>query len=280
MKVILIGARGQLGADLVKTVPPSIELFPLDIEDVDIESPEQIEEVLTPLQAEMVINTAAYVRTEDCEEYPEKAFSLNAIAVKNLARNCAKNNRGLVQISTDFVFDGLSGSPYGEEDHPKPLSTYGISKYAGELYAQTCLSKHYVIRMASLYGLAGASGKGGNFVYTILKKARAGEALKIIDDIVMSPTYTLDGAREIWKILREKREYGIYHVTNGGQASWFDFAKKILQVGGFDNEIFPVKHSDFPSKMRRPLFAPLITQKGTPLRPWEEAIEEFVRAIL
>ncbi len=133
--------------------------------------------------------------------------------------------------------------------------------------------------MASLYGRAGASGKGGNFVYTILNKARAGEPLRVVDDIYMSPTYTLDAAREIWSIILKERPYGLYHVVNSGYCSWYEFAVKILEFAGIEARIEPVKHTEFPTRARRPLWSPLASIKGVALRPWEEALREFVEGI-
>ncbi|AAC06769.1 SDR family oxidoreductase [Aquifex aeolicus] len=128
-------------------------------------------------------------------------------------------------------------------------------------------------------GKAGASSKGGNFVYTIIRKAKAGEPLRVVDDIYMSPTYTLDAAKEIWKILLENKPYGIYHVTNSGYCSWYEFAVKILEYSGLKTDIKPVRHTEFKTKANRPLWSPLASKRGIKLRNWEEALKDFINAI-
>ncbi len=282
MKVALLGANGQLGSDLVKTRPEGIELVPLTRKEIDVTNREQVDRVLSDIRPDLILNTTAYVKVDLAEEEPEKAFAVNAVGVKNLVDVCLKTGAVLVHISTDYVFDGKkikTKEPYTEEDLPNPINVYGISKYAGELIVRNYLEKYYVVRVASLYGRAGASGKGGNFVYTILNKARAGEPLRVVDDIYMSPTYTLDAAREIWSIIFKERPYGLYHVVNSGYCSWYEFAVKILEFAGIEARIEPVKHTEFPTRVRRPLWSPLASIKGVALRPWEEALREFVEGI-
>ena len=282
MKVALLGANGQLGSDLVKTRPEGIELVLLTRKEIDVTNREQVDRVLSDIRPDLILNTTAYVKVDLAEEEPEKAFAVNAVGVKNLVDVCLKTGAVLVHISTDYVFDGKkikTKEPYTEEDPPNPINVYGISKYAGELIVRNYLEKYYVVRVASLYGRAGASGKGGNFVYTILNKARAGEPLRVVDDIYMSPTYTLDAAREIWSIILKERPYGLYHVVNSGYCSWYEFAVKILEFAGIEARIEPVKHTEFPTRARRPLWSPLASIKGVALRPWEEALREFVEGI-
>ncbi len=285
MRVAVIGAKGQLGQDIVKTVPKDVTLETFTHQDFDITNKEDVMNYLgSEDKFDVIINTAAFHKTDQCEEEPEKAFSVNAIGVKNLVDICKKNDTTLIHISTDYVFDGRklkSKGPYTEEDTPNPINIYGLSKYTGELIIQNYLEKYYIVRVASLYGKAGASGKGGNFVYTIIKKAKSGEPLRVVDDIFMSPTYTLDAAQKIWEIILRDKPYGIYHVTNSGYCSWYEFAVKILEYTGLINrvDIKPVKHTEFKTKARRPLWSPLTSIKGIKLRPWQEALRDFIDSL-
>jgi len=285
MRVAVIGAKGQLGQDIVKTVPKDVILETFTHQDFDITNKKDVMDYLgSENKFDVIINTAAFHKTDQCEEEPEKAFLVNTIGVKNLVDICKKNDSILIHISTDYVFDGNkleSKKPYTEEETPNPINVYGLSKYAGELIIKNYLEKYYIVRVASLYGKAGASGKGGNFVYTIIKKAKNGEPLKVIDDIFMSPAYTLDAAKKIWEIILEKKPYGIYHVTNSGYCSWYEFAVKILEYSGLRNkvDIKPVKHTEFKTKARRPLWSPLKSTKGIELRRWDEALKDFINSL-
>ncbi len=280
MKVALIGSRGQLGQDLVKTAPSGIELVTFTHGDFDIVNKEDVLKFLGKENGfNVVINTAAFHKTDLCEDEPEKAYLVNAVGVKNLVEACERGDTVLVHISTDYVFDGKKieeKEPYYEDDTPNPLNIYGISKLAGEYILRNYIEKHYIIRSSSLYGVAGASGKGGNFPYTILKKAKAGEKLRVIDDIYMVPTHTYDLAKGIWKLITDEYPYGIYHITHTGYCSWYEFAKKILEFAGLSADIEPVKHTEFPTKAKRPLWSVLGTKKGIELGPWEEGLERFI----
>ncbi len=283
MKVVLIGANGQLGTDIVRTKPESIELIPLTKKDIDVTDEVKVNRVLSELKPELVINTSAYVKVDSAEEEVNEAFRVNALGVKNLVNVCFKMKIILVHISTDYVFDGekiKTKEPYYENDIPNPINVYGISKLAGEYIVRNYLEKYYIIRTSSLYGVAGASGKGGNFPYTILKKAKAGEKLKVVDDIYMVPTHTYDLSQGIWKLILEEYPYGIYHITHTGYCSWYEFAKKILEFAGLNIEVEPVKHSEFPMKAKRPLWSVLGTRKGISLGPWEEGLKRFIDMII
>lgn len=277
MRVALSGV-GQLGSDIVHTKPEAVELYPLTRADMDITEAEQVDSVLKGIRPDVLINTASYVRVDDAEDHPEEAFLVNAIGVKNLAHVCKRLGTVFLHLSTDYVFDGSKTSPYLESDIPFPINTYGLSKYAGEIYIRSELQKYYIVRVASLYGKAGASGKGGNFVYTILKKGREGE-LKVIDDMFMSPTYTHDAALKIWEIVTGNAPYGIYHLTNSGHCSWYEFAKGILDIAGIKTEITPVPHTEYTTRARRPLWSVLGSEKGVRMRHWREGLEDFIKRL-
>jgi dTDP-4-dehydrorhamnose reductase len=278
MKIVIIGSTGQLGTDLMKTLLNEHEVIGLTHKDIEVSDYESCL-ILKKYKPEIIINTAAFHKTDQCEEEPLKAFSVNAIGAKNVATISKEINAITVYISTDYVFDGSKTEPYTEEDTPNPINTYGISKLAGELYTKQN-PKHYIIRVASLFGKAGSSGKGGNFVETMIKKALNKEVIYVVDDIWMSPTYTKDAALIIKKILENNLPYGIYHVTNKGYCTWFQFAQEIFKLTGLTPIIKPIKTDQLQTKAKRPAFSPLESVKlakyGIQARRWEEALREYL----
>jgi dTDP-4-dehydrorhamnose reductase len=278
MKIVIIGSTGQLGTDLMKTLLNEHEVIGLTHKDIEVSDYESCL-ILKKYKPEIIINTAAFHKTDQCEEEPLKAFSVNAIGAKNVATISKEINAITVYISTDYVFDGSKTEPYTEEDIPNPINTYGISKLAGELYTKQN-PKHYIIRIASLFGIAGSSGKGGNFVETMIKKALNKEVIYVVDDIWMSPTYTKDAALIIKKILENNLPYGIYHVTNKGYCTWFQFAQEIFKLTGLTPIIKPIKTDQLQTKAKRPAFSALKSVKlakyGIQARRWEEALREYL----
>ncbi len=284
MKVLLIGANGQLGRDIFRTKPADpaqADLLLLDKQCLDITNRDKTFQTLKDKRPDILINTAAYVRVDDAEDNTEEAFRINAIGVKNLVDACNETDAIFFHISTDYVFDGQKNPlPYDEHDKENPLNVYGITKYAGELFIKNYASKFYIARTASLYGKAGASGKGGNFVFTVLDKIKKCQTMKIVNDMHMSPTCTYDLAQEIWRLIIEKSPYGLYHIANSGHCTWYEFAKTISLISGTEGEIIPVSHREYNTKAMRPLWSPLISVKGIKLRRWEEALETFLKEIL
>ncbi len=281
MKILLVGAYGQLGTDLRKTAPECVKLICPKKYEFNILNKEAVKNFISKVEVDLIINCAAYVKVDFAEEEVKEAFSVNSYGIKTIIDNLNKEIP-IVHISTDYVFDGKKWKykePYYEDDVPNPINIYGISKLAGEYILRNYIEKHYIIRSSSLYGVAGASGKGGNFPYTILKKAKAGEKLRVIDDIYMVPTHTYDLAKGIWKLITDEYPYGIYHITHTGYCSWYEFAKKILEFAGLSADIEPVKHTEFPTKAKRPLWSVLGTKKGIELGPWEEGLERFIKMI-
>ena len=277
MKVAIIGANGQLGTDLVEVFgEEAISLTHKDLDVTDFESLKLLKE----LKPDVIINTAAYVRVDDAELYPERAFQVNAVGALNVARIANEINAINIYISTDYVFDGTKGKPYTEEDAPNPISVYGLSKYAGEIFTRNYSPKHYVIRVASLYGKAGASGKGGNFIEFMIQKAKNREEIRVVDDQFMSPTYTKDVARTLKKFLELKPEFGVYHMTNEGFCSWYEFTKAIFEILGWDVEIKPIKSSELKRLAKRPMFSALenmrLNELGLRMKPWKRALREYL----
>ena len=278
MEVAIIGANGQLGSDLVEVFGK--EAIPLTHKDLDVTDFESLG-ILKELKPEVIINTAGYVKVDDAELYPVEAFQVNAIGALNVAKIANEINAINVYIGTDYVFDGTKDEPYTEEDVPNPLNVYGLSKYAGEIFTKNYCKKYYVVRVASLFGKAGARGKGGNFVELMIQRAKSGEEIKVVNDIFMSPTYTKDVARTLKEFLKLKPEFGIYHMVNEGYCSWYEFAKMIFNLLEWSAEIKPIKSNELERIAKRPRFSALRNKKlenlGLRMRPWKEALEDYLK---
>lgn len=267
--------------DILRTKPAMVDLMLLDKQCLDITNREKTILAIKEKKPDILINTAAYVRVDDAEDKIEEAFRINSAAVKNLVDACNETGSTILHISTDYIFDGQKMPiPYDEYDGANPLNAYGITKYAGELFVRNYALKSYIIRTASLYGKSGASGKGGNFVFTIWDKLKKGQTMKVVNDIYMSPTCTYDLAEEIWKLTMGNKPYGLYHITNSGHCSWYEFAQMISSISGIEGKIMPIPHEEYPTKAKRPLWSPLVSAKGIKLRRWEEALETFLGEIL
>jgi dTDP-4-dehydrorhamnose reductase len=279
MRAAIIGGTGQLGTDLVEVLRQTgrYQVLALSHSEIECTEPDSVRTVLTKLHPEVVINCAAFVRVDECEDRVEEAFRVNALGAFHVAKICSELNALCVYVSTDYVFDGTKGESYTEDDPPFPINVYGTSKLVGEyLVSQSC-PKWFIARMASLFGKAGARGKGGNFVETILAKARSGESLRVVDDISMSPTYTYDAAWGLEQLIRQEVT-GLFHVTNDGFCSWYEFARTALKLARIETNLQPVSSSDHSTKARRPRNSSLksIRIAENPLRSWEEALEAYL----
>ncbi len=282
MKAVVLGANGQLGTEVVRFCPSEFKLISLTRKDLDVTDKQKIFSVVEGLRPDVVINASAYTKVDDAEDNEDICFAVNAIAVKNIAMAVESIGAVMVHISTDYVFDGSNLAlkrPYYEKDIPNPVNVYGLAKYAGELACLNYCQKAYVIRVASLFGKAGAMGKGGNFVYTMIRVGREKGILNVVDDIYMSPTYAVDAARQIWDIILSNRAFGLYHAVNAGVCSWYEFASEIISQANVKAVVTPVKHTQFPTKARRPLWSPLGSEKGVSLRPWQDALRDFLSSI-
>jgi dTDP-4-dehydrorhamnose reductase len=277
--VVVIGANGQLGHDLVKRLH-DWELIPLTRKEVDLCDFVQTRRTLTAAKPALVINTAAFTRVDECEDGADQAFAVNTYAVRNLAQICAELDSVLMHLSTDYVFGGEQRTPYIEADSPNPLNVYGVSKLAGEYFVRNICPKHFVMRTSGLYGVMGSSGKGGNFVETLLRLSREGKPIRVVDDQVLTPTYTHDLARQI-KALAQTDAHGLYHMTNGGQCSWYEFASTIFELLGVKPDFGPTTTAAYGAKARRPAYSVLahanLRHVGLDdLRPWPEALAAYL----
>lgn len=279
MRILLVGANGQLARDLARHLTHHA-VIPRTHEELDVRDRHAVDRAVSDSGPDFIINTAAYHRVDDCEDLPDLAMAVNAIGVYNLARAAQPNNSTLVHFSTDYVFDGSKSSPYTEADRPNPLSVYGVSKWAGEKLIEQYCEKYFIIRTCGLYGLGGSASKGGNFVRSI-SRAVASKPLRVVADQIATPTNTADLADKVAQLLGHNA-YGTYHMTNTGQCSWFEFAREILRLNDVAADITPVSSEEFGSKARRPAYSVLDNARmralGIPeFRPWQEALEDFMR---
>ena len=280
MKTLLIGADGQLGTDLCKIYPPD-ELLPLTIKDLDVCDYDGVRRIFREHKPDVVINTAAFHRVDECEEVPEKAMEVNALAVRNLAIVCRDIDAILVQFSTDYVFDGEASRPYTEEDAPRPVSAYAISKLAGELYVRYLWEKHFVMRLCGLYGVVGSMEKGTNFVETMLKLAKEGKDISVVADQTLTPTYTRALAPFI-KALVETKRYGLYHMTAEGGCSWYEFAQAIFELSGLKVNLSPTTSAVYKTPAKRPAYSVLENANLkkipgiSPMPHWRDALKDYL----
>lgn len=280
MKVLLIGANGQLGTDLLKEFQAAGNtIIPVTHAQMDVCSEEQVAESMAEVKPEVVVSTAAFHKVEECEKKPALAFQVNGTGAMNLALACQRSGAVLVHFSTDYVFDGKKNAAYEETDLPSPLSVYGASKVVGEHLIAAYAERYFVIRTCGLYGVAGSSGKGGNFVETMLKKAMAGDAIRVVDDQVLTPTYTADLAEATRKLILTG-SYGLYHISSEGQCSWYEFTRYIFESAGLDAKLSPVNSSEFASPVKRPPNSVLSKAKlralGVSIPSWKDALPRYL----
>jgi dTDP-4-dehydrorhamnose reductase len=369
MKVVVIGASGQLGTDLCKALQ-NAEVIPFTHVEVDITSLESVKTACQKYRPDVIINTAAYVRVDDCEDNRDKAFQVNALGARNVAVVAQELGAKLVHISTDYVFGGnvfasetkqspnvnpvtanaaaqspnpvhsslrgvpkelgqrnnllandttaespqggngnpslsqrenaivplreanrIAGDPsgcrdfltpsgYTEFDPPSPLNVYGASKLAGEDFVRHLCTRYFIVRGSGLFGTAGSSGKGGNFVETMLRLGKERTEIKVVKDQIFSPTYTADMANKIAQIIPTEY-YGIFHITNSGTCSWYEFTEEIIKLTGLHTKVIPITSNQYPQKAKRPAYSVLahyhLRLLGMDdIRSWQEALNEYL----
>jgi dTDP-4-dehydrorhamnose reductase len=278
MRILVTGADGQLGVELVRALAAHGELIPSTLADLDITHPGCPDRIAT-LQPGWVVHAAAETDVDGCEREPERAMAVNAEGTRRVAEGCRRSGAGLVYVSTDYVFDGQKGSGYAEWDPPAPPNVYGCSKLEGERAVRMVAAHWTIVRTAWLYGL-----HGRNFVKTILGRAAAGEPLRVVDDQVGSPTYAADLADAVALLLSRGRT-GIYHVTNSGACSWYEFAREILRLAGFDPiTVAPITSEQLNRPARRPGYSALENAAWQavgfpPLRSWREALAAMLSSL-
>lgn len=246
---LVIGSEGQLGAELMRVLEDR-PVVGLNHSQLAIEDFSAVDAALAAARPTIVVNTAAFHNVDACERDPLKAFTVNAVAVDNLARSAKRIGAAFATISTDYVFDGAQSAPYGESDAPNPINVYGVSKYAGEVCTRNQGSRHFIFRSSGLYGLQKLKQKE-KFLERILRQAERGEQPVVVSDVVFSPSYAPDVARLMRSVI-EREAFGIVHVTNSGECSWFDFAEEALSLAGIDMKVRPASYREMDSSARRP----------------------------
>jgi len=286
MKIVLLGPSGQLGTDIRSQsakAPAAWQLVCIDRQMVDLSNLENASKSLGDVDFDILINCSSYHKTDEVEKNAGLAFTLNAHLVRRLAEICAEKRARFVHISTDYVFGGQSKrEPLTEDDGKAPINVYGASKSMGEDLALMTGADVVILRVASLFGVAGASGKGGNFVETIIRSGRDKGLLKVVNDQVMSPTSTADVANALWRMLAAEVGSGVWHVVNSGQATWYEFATRIIERAGVQASVVPVSSSEFKTVAVRPPYSVLDNAKlGSavgPMRNWTEALDDYLVA--
>lgn len=281
MRIVLLGAGGQLATDLVATLRQD-KIFPFTHAEIDITDAAIVHGRIVGLRPDCVINTAAFHRVDECEDQPGKSFEVNAVGVYNVARAARAAGSILVHFSTDYVFDGTKRAPYVETDAPNPQSIYALSKRAGERIVQQYCPQHFLIRTCGLYGHAHRRGKGTNFVETMLEQAKAGLPIRVVTDQVLTPTSSADLTRALNPLIHTDR-FGLYHLTSTGQCSWYEFAQEIFRLAGLSPDLQPTTSEALGRKARRPAYSVLDNFNYRAaglfdLRPWQAALADYLRA--
>jgi len=284
VKLLLIGATGQLGGDLFRNNVKH-EIFAPSRDELDLAQPEKVADVVRRHRPDVIINCAAFHNVPLCEEQPEQAFFMNCVAVRNLAALSVEIDAWLVTFSSDYVFGGDNKrTPYVEEDKPVPLQIYGITRLAGEHAALAVAPQHsVVIRTCGLYGRSGARSKGGNFVDGRVADVKAGRRIEMASEQIIAPTSTDDLSRAVLQLIEHPRlEPGLYHLVNEGECSWYELTCAIVEILGAATEVIPVDRGGRTGNMRRPLYSVLDNTRaralGITLRPWREALKAYLQS--
>lgn len=295
MKILLLGKSGMLGSCFLKRLAGSedFETYAFSKEELDITDFSKLETVFERIKPNFVINCAAYTAVDDCETNKELAFKLNEQAPGKIAKACKKVGAVLVHFSTDYVFDGQKAEGYKEDDIPHPINVYGESKLKGEQMVAQELNQYYIVRSSWLFGL-----NGKNFVDTMIRLSREIKELKVVGDQIGCPTYTKDLCEAVIenfldpyiadlprqhelnlperKKSKTKLDFGIYHITNSGSGSWFEFAKKIFELAKIDVKVEKITSEQFKRPAKRPNYSILLNTKTESLRSWQEALKAYL----
>ncbi|MFF2594193.1 dTDP-4-dehydrorhamnose reductase [Priestia megaterium] len=275
-KVLITGANGQLGKELVELfTEKGFEVYGFGREKMDITNQPQVQEMISTLKPNIVLHSAAHTQVDLAESEPEQAFLINAYGTRNVAVAAEAVGAKLVYVSTDYVFDGTTNEPYNEFSPTSPLGVYGRSKLAGEQFVRDFHSKFFIVRTSWVYGKHGA-----NFVKTMLKMGEDRKEISVVADQKGCPTYTLDLANSILEFIRTEK-YGIYHVSNSGSCSWYEFAKAIFDITGMDVDVKPCSSQDFPRPAARPKYSVLEHQavkmnSFRQMNHWEKSLASFL----
>jgi dTDP-4-dehydrorhamnose reductase len=275
MRLLVLGADGQLGSDVVRLLSPTVEVTARTADELDVTDRTRLRQAVKASCPDVVINCAAYTAVDRAETEQDAAYRVNVLGARNVAQAARGVGARVVYFSTDYVFDGTATEPYGEDATTGPLSVYGRTKLLGEQATREADPDHLILRLAWLYG-----SMGRNFVRTVLRLARAKDELRIVDDQVGSPTFTEDVVHQLWTAIEDGCS-GTYHCVNTGQASWHALASHIVRRLGLNVPVVPIRTVDYPTPARRPAYSVLADRKFdleqlNGMRPWEDALDNFL----
>lgn len=271
MKVLVTGANGQLGFDVIKRLDSEgVDYLGTDRESLDITNKEQVKRVISDYSPDVVIHCAAYTAVDKAEDEKDVCYSVNVLGTKYVAEACKEIDAKMVYISTDYVFDGEGDEPFEVTDKPNPINYYGQTKYEGEVEVQKILDKFFVVRISWVFG-----SNGNNFVKTMLRLGKERDEISVVADQIGSPTYTYDLAKVLVELIQSDK-YAIYHITNEGYCSWYEFACEIFSQAGIDVKVNPIKTEDYPTKARRPKNSRLYKSPLIELENWEDALKHYI----
>jgi len=282
LRIAIFGVEGQLGSALAAALSPH-DIVPVTEARADLRDADAVRGAVDAARPDWVINAAAMTHVDRCETEPVPAFEINAMGARNVARAAQSAGAALVQVSTDYVFDGRKSGAYTEADRPNPLGVYGMSKLAGELFAGNECERHYVVRTSGLYGTATCLGKGTNFVETMLRLAGERSELRVVEDERLTPTYADDLATQLFRIVETSPPPGVYHATNTGACSWFDFAREIFRLEEVSIPVTGIPASEWETPTRRPANSVLdnaaLAENGIDVMPdWKDALSRYLEA--
>lgn len=280
MKVLVTGIKGQLGYDVMQECAKrGIKAVGVDIDEMDITDKGSVERVITDSHVNAVIHCAAYTAVDAAEDNVELCEKVNAAGTRNIAEVCQRLNLKMMYFSTDYVFDGTGNTPHHEDDEKAPLNVYGRTKYEGELAVQELLKEYFILRISWVFGV-----NGNNFIKTMLRLGKENGKVSVVNDQFGAPTYTVDLAKIVVDMIQTDK-YGVYHVTNMGDCSWYEFACEIYKKAGMNVEVTPVDSSKFPAKAKRPENSRMskrkLAEEGFEMLPtWQDALERYLKEIL
>ena len=278
MKILVTGVNGQLGYDIVKECQKrNIEAVGVDVDEMDITNAKQVDKVIKKNKYDAVVHCAAWTAVDKAEDEIDACTKVNVVGTKNIVKVCKELDIPLMYFSTDYLFDGQGESEWKEYDERHPLNVYGQTKYEGELAVQT-LNRYFIVRIAWVFGV-----NGNNFIKTMLRLGKAHGAVSVVNDQIGSPTYTYDLAKLCVQMIQTNK-YGIYHATNEGLCSWYEFACEIFKQAGMNVEVTPVDSTKFPAKAKRPnnsrMSKTMLDKNGFDRLPtWQDALSRYLKEI-
>lgn len=280
MKILVTGVKGQLGYDVLRElkIRGYQDVLGIDILDLDITKEEKVISFITSYNPQIVVHCAAWTAVDLAEDKKEIAYDVNVNGTSYIAKACQKINAKMFYISTDYIFDGKGKEPFEVTDVPKPINYYGMTKYLGEVEVKKYLDSYFIVRISWVFGV-----NGNNFVKTMLKLSEERDTLNVVDDQIGSPTYTYDLSKLLCDML-ETDQYGVYHATNEGTCSWYEFACEIFGKANLEMRVNPISSEYYPTKANRPRNSRLskksLTEHGFSTLPhWKDALTRYINDI-